>query len=353
MKRPRAVIQDANDRARAALLASSGKRDASIGALAWWDGNMGWRESAAKVQAACIAAGLDPASTLPAVPDYVVAFGRAVQAVSAAAREKDVILTDAAEGPEGERRVAIYHLERNGKVSGKDEGTVVCPKPKIVDGERADLAPYVERPDPQGLASEVVRRAKKVYHGMYTSDDVRTAIVQTIDRWHGMPCRVQPPKIVYWIPGASLDVLGKVADFASAVGWGSVEMFVGDSSNDRSRAAVASAVNNGLEAMLNEFSDQADKYIAGDPLRTKGATLQRLLEDGKALQDRWHLMKSVLGASIKAGDSKIGKIEARITSRLSEVTKARKDAKDERKEERNAERKEERKQSAKEERQSA
>jgi hypothetical protein len=82
--------------------------------------------------------------------------------------------------------------------------------------------------------------------------------------------------------------------------------------------------------MLNEFSEQADKYIAGDPLKTKGATLQRLLEDGKALQDRWHLMKNVLGASIKAGDSKISKIEARITSRLSEVTKARKEAKEER-----------------------
>jgi hypothetical protein len=200
-----------------------------------------------------------------------------------------------------------------------------------VDGERADLPPYVERADPNGFASEVVILERETYHGVYSADDIRTAIVGMIDRWHGMPCRAQPPKIVYWIPGASLEVLGKVADFVTAIGWGSVEMFVGDSSNDRSRAAVTSAVNNGLESMLNDFAEAADRYIAGDPLRTKGATLQRLLEEGKALQDRWHLMRNVLGASIKAGDGKIASIEARIASRLTEVTEARKTAKEERK----------------------
>jgi hypothetical protein len=331
MRRPRAVIQDANDRARAALLASGAKGESAIGALAWWDGNTGWRESAEVVQAACTKVGLDPASTLPAPPDHAVAFGRAVDAVRARVREKDYTLIDAAEGPNGERRVAIVKIERNGKVSTRDEGTVVCPKPAMVDGERTDPAPYVERPDPEGFASEIVTLTKGTYHGTYTADDVRTAIVGMIDRWHGMPCRVQPPKVVYWIPGASLDVIGKVADFAAAVGWGSVEMFVGDAKNERSRSAVSSAVNNGLEAMLNEFAEQADKYIAGDPLRTKGATLQRLLEEGKALQDRWHLMRGVLGTSIKAGDAKISKIEARITSRLGEVTKAREAAKEERK----------------------
>jgi len=315
MRRSRAVIHEANDKAREALQASSGRgKEAGIGALSWWDGEAGWRKGAEQVQAACRAAGLDPAATLPNPPDYAVAFGRAVQAVRASCRQKDYMLTDAADGPKGERRVAVVAVERNGRVSTTDEGTVVCP----TDG----TAPYVERRDPQGFAASVVSLAKDTYFERYTSDDIRTAIVEMIDRWHGMPCREQPPKVVYWIPSAALETIGKLADFAESIGWGRIEMFVGDASSDRSRKAVVTAVNQGLEGALNEFADDADKYCEGDSAKRPGA-LARLLEDAKALQDRWHLMRNVLGAAVKAGDSRIDKIEAKIKARMGELAAAR------------------------------
>jgi len=314
-RRARAVIQDANERARSALMATS-SRDGGIGALAWWDGEVGWRRPTAEVQAACAAVGLDPASTLPAPPDYKVAFGRAVDAVRAKVRTQDYTLIDAAPGPKGERRVAVVAIERNGRVSTKDEGTVVCP----VDGEEA---PYVERRDPHGYTSEIVSLAKGTYYARYTSDDVRTAIVQMIDRWRGMPCRQQPPKVVYWIPGASVEVIGKLADFADAIGWGSISLFIGKDGDRRSEAAVTHAVNNGLETMLNEFSEEADKYCAADPSKTRPSTIANMLTEAKALQDRWHMMRNVLGATIKSGDSRIEKIEARLKTRLGQVEAAR------------------------------
>jgi hypothetical protein len=294
-------------------------RASGIGALAWWDGEVGWRKDAAEVQRACADVGLDPASTLPAVPDFKVAFGRAVDSVRAKVRTQDYTLIDAAPGPKGERRVAVVAIERNGRVSTKDEGTVVCP----VDGE---TAPFVERRDPHGYASEIVALAKGTYHARYTSDDVRTAIVQLIDRWRGMPCRQQPPKVVYWIPGASVEVIGKLADFAEAIGWGSISLFIGKDGDKRSEAAVTTAVNNGLEAMLNDFSEEADKYCAADPAKTRPSTISNMLADAKALQDRWHMMRNVLGASIKAGDSRIEKIEGKLKTRLGQVEAAREKA---------------------------
>jgi hypothetical protein len=315
-RRARAVIADANERARAALMATS-SRATGIGALAWWDGEVGWRRPAAEVQAACAAAGLDPASTLPAVPDYKVAFGRAVDSVRAKIRTQDYTLIDAAPGPKGERRVAIVKVERNGRVSTTDEGTVVCP----VSGEDA---PYVERS--HRFASEIVSLTKGTYHDVYTSDDVRTAIVQLIDRWRGMPCRQQPPKVVYWIPGPSVETIGQLADFAAAIGWGTVSLFVGQEGDKRSEAAVTVAVNNGLEAMLNEFSDEADKYCSADPSKTRPSTIANMLADAKALQDRWHMMRNVLGAAVKSGDARISKIEAKLTNRLGQVEAAREKA---------------------------
>lgn len=317
-RRARAVIQDANERARAALMGSS-SRASGIGALAWWDGEVGWRKGASEVQAACAAAGLDPASTLPAVPDYKVAFGRAVDAVRARVRGKDYTLIDAASGPEGQRRVAIVSIERNGRVSTTDEGTVVCP----VDGGEA---PYVERRDTHGYASEIVSLTKGTYHAVYTSDDVRTAIVQLIDRWRGMPCRQQPPKVVYWIPGASIEVIGKMKTFTEAIEWGDISIFVGKDGDKLSEAAVATAVNNGLEVMLNDFTEEADKYCAADPSKTRPSTISHMLNEAKALQDRWHMMRNVLGASIKAGDSRLEKIEARLRDRLGKVEAAREKA---------------------------
>jgi len=316
------VIQDANERARAALMATS-VRATGVGALAWWDGEVGWRRPAAEVAAACAAAGLDPASTLPAPPDHQVAFGRAVDSMRAKIRAQDFMLTDAAPGPKGERRVAIVKVERNGRVSTDDVGTVVCPKPEGTGDKRTDPAPYIERRDPHGFAAEIVSLAKDVYYDRYTSDDIRTAIVQMIDRWNGMPCRQQPPKVVYWIPGPSVETIGQLADFAAAIEWGSVSIFVGQQGDKRSEAAVTIAVNNGLEAMLNEFSDEADRYCEADPSKTRPSTIANMLAEAKALQDRWHMMRNVLGAAVKSGDARIAKIEAKLTTRLGQVEKAR------------------------------
>jgi hypothetical protein len=306
MRRSRKTIQEAKDNARAISL--GGAVTKGVGALSWWDGNVGWKGDAATVQAACKCAGLDPAATLPLPPDNKVAFGRAVDSVRASVRKHDLTLMDAAKGPNGERRVAVVQINRNGRVSlDNDQGIVVCPD----DGS----APYVERRGPNGYAAEVVRMTRD-YFEVYTSDDVRTAVVQLIDRWNGMACRQQTPKVLYWIPSQSVPVMLQMQDFVQAIGWGVFEVFEGKEGT-RNAETVQRAVNNGLEAMLNEFSDEADQYIAKE--NTRASKLAGLLEDAKALQDRWHLMRNVLGAAVKSGDDRISKIESKVQARLTKI----------------------------------
>jgi hypothetical protein len=314
-RRLKATIQQANEAARVALAAQSRGDAHGVGALGYWDVDAsGWRETASTVRDACLAAGLDPASTLPLPPDYVAAFGRAVDAVRARVRDAGYTLTDAAQGPNGERRVAVARIERNGVVSfDPNQSIVACPR----DG----TAPYVEHDTGTTTAAgDVVALAKNTYHDHYTSDDLVRTITGLLGRWACLPCRRQAPHVVYWIPDAALPTIERLSDFVKAIGWGSIDLFIGDPSKSRTVDAVTNTVNKGLEERLNEFADNADKYTSS--AKTRAGTLESMLDEAENLRKQWALYRAVLGSAVKSGDGRLEKIESAIRTRLETQTAA-------------------------------
>ena len=167
----------------------------------------GWRAPIEAVRTIFRANGLEPKYVLPNPPDWVVSFGRAVDQIGAKVRDQDVKLMDAAKGPNGERRVGMVQVSRNGVVATVDVGTVVCPGAGT-EAERAKGthggAPYIERDDGRGIAQAVLDSARE-YHEVYVLDDIRRAVVEHIDRWFGLPLRRTQPYIAYWVPAAGGD----------------------------------------------------------------------------------------------------------------------------------------------------
>ena len=158
-RKARATVAEAAALAREALFASAartdGGKDDRLGDVILYDLTPGWRAPIASVQDTFRANGLDPKHVLPNAPDWVVAFGRAVDQVGAKVRGEDVKFMDAAPGPNGERRVGIVQVRRNGVVATDDFGTVVCPAAGT-EAQRAKGthggAPYIERDDGRGFA---------------------------------------------------------------------------------------------------------------------------------------------------------------------------------------------------------
>lgn len=314
-RRPLAAIRHANEQARAALASASTTASADhLGDLAWWDPKAGWRRDVAEVEAVFLAHGIDPAGTLPASPDWNLAFGRAVAAVRTAIRERGYTLIDAAIGPNGERRVAIVRIARNGRVTTDDEGTVACPK----DGG----SPFVERQDPTNIADEILSVARG-YFGRYTVDDVRAAIVDTFHRWSALPCRATAPHVVYWVPPAAGDVVRRLADAVEALGWGRIELFAGYASDERSKRACVNAVNEGLESQLKLFAEQVEKYASTDPSRTRVSTIETKIEEAKRLREQGALYRTILGAAVESIEDRMTKIEASLMETLGLVESAR------------------------------
>jgi hypothetical protein len=306
-KRKRDVLTEANERARAALAATPVTAGSNLGALAWWDVEASsWSMQSPDARRACSAHGLDPDSTLPAPPDWPSAFGRAVESVRATASAAGFMVADAAAGPNGERRVAIARVRRNGIVElDAHQSLVSCPK----DGR----PPVIERDAGEGLAERIVDTTR-THFDTYTGQDMRTCIVGMFERWACLPCRRHPPKIVYWVPPGAVDTIARVADFARSVGWGDVSMFAGSPGDPRTQNAVQATVNAGLEDKLAELGARIDAYVADG--KTRASTLERALTDAQALRDQWNLYRTILGAAVQNGDERIAKLEAAARARL-------------------------------------
>ncbi len=316
MKKPsrRETIQNANDAARAALAKTSASTPSDhLGDLTWWDLTAGWRESVSTVEAVLLQHGVDPVATLPASPDWTTAFGRAVQSLRTTIRPEGYTLLDAAVGPDGERRVAIVSIARNGKVSTSDEGTVTCPK----DG----APPIIERDDPSGIAQRIVAKAY-TFHGVYISDDIRAAVTKVLLRWAAMPCRQAPPHIVYWLPSTGASEIRKLADAVEALGWGRIELFAGYASDPRSARAAVNAVNEGLEARLTAFAAEAAQYAERDPKKTRPSTIESKLEDAKRLRAQADLYRTILGAAVVGIDQRVALVERALKETLGIVEAA-------------------------------
>jgi len=317
-RKARATVAAAAEMAREALLLhvrENGTKDDRIGDLVLYDLVPGWRKPIDEVAAVFARHGLDPKHVLPCAPDWPVAFGRAIEQVGAKVRNEDFELKNAAKGKKGERRVAVVAIARNGRVTTSDLGTVVCPPAS--DGG----APFVEREDDKGYARSVIRAASE-FHEVYTLDDIRTAVVQHIDRWFGLPLRRQPPYIAYWLPAAGAEEIEKLRDAIEELGAGQIEMMTGYASDPKSQRMAINTVNKGLEGQLQEFKAEVDMFVSKDPTSTRVSTIEELVETSKKLRERGGLYKDLLGSAIVSIDAQYKAIEKTLKKHLGIVEEA-------------------------------
>lgn len=321
-RRSRATVKEAADIAREALLLHARKRsdgDDRLGDLLIYDLTPGFKVSAAKANKAFEAAGLVPGHILPLPPDWPVAFGRALEIVGQRIRAKDYRLMDAKKD-NGTRRVGILAVARNGKVTTDHEATVSCPS--STDGG----APYVE--NGTGFAREIAQAILDVaeaLHEVYTTDDIRTAIVQHLNRWYGLPLRRQPPYVAYWIPAAGGDEIRKLRDVIESLGAGEIQLMTGYASDPDSKRMAVSTVNKGLESSLNEFKAEVEKYTTKPADTTRASTIEAMIEDAKHLREQGALYREILGAAVESVEADYKKIEKTLRKHLGIVEEAHAD----------------------------
>ncbi len=301
----KAALKSAND-----ALSSKPANADHLGDLVWCDPNSGWKANAHLVQRAFAAEGLDPVVLLPQVPDYQVAFSRAILAVRTMIQGKGYTLLQAAAGENGESRYSICRVHRNATVHTIDEATYRCPK----DGQK----PFVERTTQNSEVAailEMIAISVDANYENYTSDDVRQAFVRQVDMYAGVPCRNSPPHVVYWISPQGSKAVQKVADVLESLGWGNVSVCTLSKASEKSNAAIRHAVNSGLEAKLTEFAEEAKKFAEEyDGMRP--STIEKRIEEAATLRKQAELYKTVLGSAVQSVDDRILTVENSLRKTL-------------------------------------
>lgn len=302
-------FKEANAKAQSALMTSA-QTGEKLGALGFWSLHQVFQQKCVDTYAAFRAVGVDPETTLPEPTGIELAFSRSVASNRSAVHSIGYTLMDAARGSNGERRVAILKVARNGIVSTTDEGTVVCPN----DGSK----PYIERHDPTGIGARILQKARDL-EGVYTADDIRAAITTTFSRWAAMACR-ERPSVVYFIPPGATDEIEKVNQAILSIGAGEIFQFVGYRDDAQSVRACVNAVNEGLEAKLTEFAKDADEFTKST--KTRPSTITRAIEETKAFRERANLYQAILGAAIQSVDEKMNAIENTLRATLTNMETA-------------------------------
>jgi len=307
MRSTLAAVQASGTAALAAALASPTKAN-HLGDVAWWVPVAGWRRPVADVEHAFALAGF-PAGTLHATPDWSDAFGRAIEACKPAAKKAGWLVEDIGDGPNGERRVAIARAMRNGTLSvgAHDQGAVTCAR-------GGHTPPYVETADPNGIGARIIAEAYGL-HGYYTSDHVRSVVVDTIGRYAGLMCKAG----VYWVPAAGSAPVQALGALLESIGWGRVSQFAGYSDDAQSVKAAVSTVNDGLESQLALFSAN----VATFGKTTRASTIEAKLCEAKALREQGALYRTILGAAVESVDDRINAIEQALRDALGIVDSAK------------------------------
>lgn len=317
-RKARKTVRAAADQAREALFAAAkkiGPDDDRVGDLVIYDLNPGFKVSVDKARKVFSSFGLDPDHVLPCPPDWNVAFGRALESVGAKIRGRDFELKAAAKGPNGERRMAVCKVFRNGEVTVDDRGTVVCPTSKV------DEPPYVERADRAGFASSIIAAAKE-YHEVYTLDDIRVAVVQHIDRCYGLPLRRTPPYVGYWVPTAGTAEIEKLRDAIEELEAGDIDMGTFYASDPKSQRLAVNTVNKGLEAQLNEFKAEVDEYVNKPAESTRVSKMEDLISQAQTLRERGALYRDILGAAVQSVEREYKAVEKTLKKHLGIVEEA-------------------------------
>ena len=301
-------IKLAQAEARAALngAMASGSR---VGSLVLYDPVSGWTKSAPAVKAAFELAGLDPDVLLPPSPDYGTAFSRSVLAIRGQIQGRGYTLLAAGNGPNGESRYSVVAVARNGIVQTDDRATVQCPR----DGS----APYVERttgdPEADKIAAWIVQASKERFD-TYTSDDVRQAVIRTMDHYAAVPVRNSQPFVVYWIAQAGAIALNHLSVTLDSLGWGEIQAFEG-ALTQANIAFATKAVNSTLEGRLSDFAAEAEKF-ANNAEGMRPTTIERRIQEAKDIKAKAELYRAILGAAVESVDDRIKAVEASLAHTL-------------------------------------
>lgn len=307
-------IRNAQAEARAALngqMASGSK----VGSLVLYDPTSGWTKNCPEVKQAFERAGLDPDVLLPPSPDYGTAFSRSILAIRGQIQGRGYTLLAAGNGPDGESRYSVVAVARNGIVQTDDRATVQCPR----DG----TAPFVERTTGDPAADKIAEwivNASKERHDTYTSDDVRQAIVRTMDHYAAVPVRNSQPFVVYWIAEAGAKALQHLSSTLEFLGWGEIQAFEGALTH-ANIAFATKAVNSTLEGKLNDFAEEASKF-ANNAEGMRPSTIERRIQEAKSLKDQANLYRAILGAAVESVDDRIKQVEASLMSTLGMIEAA-------------------------------
>jgi hypothetical protein len=311
-QRNRATTRESRENAKRHLDAAFSNAPSDpdmLGALSLYDPAPSWTSPVAAVVAAFEAHGLDPA-TLPAERDWSVAFGRAVESVRGKYR-KDYSIMHGAAGPNGERRMCILSVARNGVVTTETIGIVTCPN----DGAAA----YIELADPAGIAAEIIAEAAPMV-GVYNSSDIQHTVVEVYESVMALPCRDLRPFVTYFVLPAGLDKITRLGKAVADCGWGKVKLFIGRKSDAQSHEVAVDAANSGLERRLSEYAAKAQKY-ANEP-GTRPSTIEAQIAYAAELIREGDVFAELLGSSVVVVRDRAEAIRASLRSALTAAANA-------------------------------
>ncbi len=302
-------IKQAQQEARAAM-SNANPNYSPSGSLVLYDPVSGWTKDAHIVRQQFQMSGLDPDVLLPPPPDYGTAFSRSILAIRPMCQGRGYTLLAAGNGPNGESRYSVVAVGRNGTVTTDDRATVQCPR----DGS----APFVERTTNDPVADEIaawIVRASHERFETYTSDDVRQAVVRTLDNYGAVPVRNSQPFVTYWAPQAGALALTTLSEGTlEPLGWGSILAFEGKMTQANVQFA-ARAVNSTLEGRLSDFAAEADKYAANAE-GMRPSTIERRIVEAKEIKAKAELYRAILGAAVTSVDDRIKAVEASLMQTL-------------------------------------
>jgi hypothetical protein len=298
-KRTRSLVTAAQAEVDAILSDATKKRakGALLGDLSWWSFKPGWKGDANAVQAEAKAAGLNPAADLIPSPDWKLAFSRGVESQRAALRAADIRPEACSVGKDGATRIALMRVDRREhSANGGTIGVVALPK---------GGAPVVERADKFGHARRIVEVAS-AFRGRYVLDDIRAATVGVLSRWHSIPCREEPPHVVYWIPAGAGEHIRRVRNWLRAIGAGTLH-FVPMHDDEDSKEAAGSAANAGIEAQLEAFATEVAAWEAALPARA--STVEARIAELDNFRTTGGLYRAILGSSIRDCEKQLRAID--------------------------------------------
>lgn len=154
--------------------------------------------------------------------------------------------------------------------------------------------------------------AFNVLRSTHTSDDVRRAIVRTLDSWSAVTLREGGG--VYFVAQPYATELRRLQSAIEEIGSSRVHVLPVHQSADADRA-LGELATASLEAELAQLQSEIAAFVSMPPERT--STLTRRLEAFEALRDRAKLYRNVLSITVTDLDAQLRDMTATVEQLIS------------------------------------